>query len=182
MTLVVLLGGARSGKSRLAASIAAAGATPVVFVATGEAGDEEMRDRIEQHRSERPGTWFTVEEPVALAEALTGVEPGATVIVDCLSLWVSNLLEREKQPDAVVAEARRAAEIAAHRDALTIAVSNEVGLGVVPVTPLGRAYRDLLGEVNRVWVGAAGHAALVVAGRSLPLVEPATWLGSLIPR
>jgi adenosylcobinamide kinase / adenosylcobinamide-phosphate guanylyltransferase len=176
MTLIVILGGARSGKSRLAVSIAAAATAPVVFLATGEAGDDEMRERIERHQAERPPGWRTVEEPLALERTLGEIDSGDSVIVDCLSLWVANLLEREDGGAGVVARAARAAEIAARRDGLTVAVSNEVGLGVVPATPLGRGFRDVLGEVNRVWVEAADDAALVVAGKVVPLLDvPPAW-------
>src|SRR5687768_16628042 len=93
MSLVLLLGGARSGNSRLAVRLAADAGAPVVFLATGEAGDEEMADRIARHRAERPAGWTTVEEPVALRQAAADAPAGATLVVDCLSLWVANLLE-----------------------------------------------------------------------------------------
>jgi adenosylcobinamide kinase / adenosylcobinamide-phosphate guanylyltransferase len=169
MTLTVLLGGARSGKSRLALGLAARSAS-VVFIATGEARDEEMADRIGRHRAERPAEWQTVEEPLRLREALAAVPEDSTVIVDCLSLWVANLLEHG-DAEAVEAEAGAAAAVAAARPGPTIAVSNEVGLGIVPVTPLGRAYRDALGRVNSLWVDASAEAFFVVAGRTLRLEE-----------
>jgi adenosyl cobinamide kinase/adenosyl cobinamide phosphate guanylyltransferase len=158
VSLVVYVGGARSGKSRLAVARAAAAGAPVVFVATGEAGDEEMAERIARHRAERPADWQTVEEPLELAAALHAAPPGATVIVDCLSLWVAN-----GGGDVAALEA------AAARKALTIAVTNEVGLGIVPANALARAYRDELGRVNAAWVGAADEAYFVVAGKSLAL-------------
>ena len=149
MALTVLLGGARSGKSRLAVELAAASEAPVTFLATGQAGDEEMARKIASHRAERPEGWLTVEEPYALEDALAAADPAHTVIVDCLTLWTANALDRDGDPDAVLAAATRAAAVAAGREALTIAVSNEVGLGIVPLEPLSRAYRDLLGSVNR---------------------------------
>jgi len=158
MTLVVYVGGARSGKSRLAVERAAASGAPVVFIATGEAGDDEMADRIARHRAERPVDWHTVEEPLALARALRDAPEEATVLVDCLSLWVAN-----GGKDAAAVEAATA------RSALTIAVTNEVGLGIVPDNALARAYRDDLGRVNAAWVAAADEAYFVVAGRTLPL-------------
>jgi adenosylcobinamide kinase / adenosylcobinamide-phosphate guanylyltransferase len=164
MTLVVLLGGARSGKSALAVRLAAAADAPVTVIATGEAGDAEMADRIEAHRRERPAHWTTVEEPVALRSELARVPAGETVLVDCLSLWVANLLERGEEPDDV-------ASSAAARAGLTIAVTNEVGLGIVPVNELARTYRDVLGRVNAAWVAAADRALFVVAGRALELTE-----------
>ena len=171
MSLVLLLGGARSGKSRLAVRLATETGAPVVFLATGEAGDHEMADRIARHRAERPVGWTTVEEPVALRRAIAETPPAATLVVDCLSLWVANALERGGSDAAVEKQARAAAEAAAGRSGLTVVVSNEVGLGIVPVTALGRRYRDVLGRVNATWVAAADEAALVVAGRSLRL-EP----------
>jgi adenosylcobinamide kinase/adenosylcobinamide-phosphate guanylyltransferase len=171
LSLVVLLGGARSGKSAFAARLAQAEGGAVTFLATGEAGDEEMADRIRLHRAERPAGWSTVEEPLELLTAITRVPEGDTLIIDCLSLWVANVLERGDE-DRVEDEARAAAATAAQRSGLTVAVSNEVGLGIVPVTLLGRRYRDVLGRVNSIWVDASARAVLVVAGRALPL-EPA---------
>jgi adenosylcobinamide kinase / adenosylcobinamide-phosphate guanylyltransferase len=165
LTLVLLLGGARSGKSGLAIRLAEREGAPVVFVATGEAGDEEMAAHIERHRAERPAAWRTVEEPVELERALAEAPPGSTAIVDCLSLWVSNVFE--SLPAETLAES--AAQAAATRDGLTIAVSNEVGLGIVPDNALARRYRDVLGRVNATWAAAADEAYLVVAGRRLRL-------------
>ena len=161
MTLVVYLGGARSGKSTFAVERARAEGAPVTFIATGEAGDEEMARRIARHRAERPAEWELVEEPIELHAALAGVPQGATAIVDCLSLWVANLGERDAD--------ERAGALAAGRDGLTIAVTNEVGLGIVPANELARAYRDRLGRVNAAWVDAAHEAYFVVAGRTLRL-------------
>ncbi len=166
MSLTVLLGGARAGKSALALELARDQAAPVVYVATAEAGDEEMTLRIAQHRTERPETWRTVEEPIALRSAVAAVEPDACVVVDCLTLWVANLLARG---DDVLPEAEAVAELAAARHGPTIVVSNEVGLGIVPASPVAREYRDLLGAVNAAFVRRANDAAFVVAGRAIPL-------------
>ena len=168
MSLTFLIGGARSGKSALAVR-SAADAEEVVFVATGEARDEEMAERIERHRRERPAAWTIVEEPVNLREAIEAASPTACVIVDCLSLWVSNLLEAGWTDEAVEAEAQKAARAAAERPGASVAVSNEVGLGVVPATALGRRFRDVLGRVNATFAASAIEALLVVAGRTLPL-------------
>ena len=167
MSLVVLLGGARAGKSALAVELGRQWDGPVAYIATAEARDDEMALRISRHRDERPREWQTIEEPLALREALEAVDAGVYAIVDCLTLWVANLLERSAD---VLAQAEWTAELAAAREAPTIVVTNEVGLGVVPATPLGRDYRDLLGAVNATFVSRADEAVLVVAGRALPLL------------
>jgi adenosyl cobinamide kinase/adenosyl cobinamide phosphate guanylyltransferase len=168
LSLVVLLGGARAGKSALAVELAREWDGPVAYIATAEARDDEMARRIARHRDERPAGWSTIEEPIALRDALDRVDAGTYVIVDCLTLWAANLLERG---DDVLAEADAAAKVAAERDAPTVVITNEVGLGIVPATPLGRDYRDLLGAVNAAFVARADDAAFVVAGRALPLLD-----------
>lgn len=168
--LVFLLGGARSGKSGLAVRLASRQKAPVVFLATGEARDEEMAERIALHRQQRPGDWRTIEEPRGLTAAITAVAPEACLIIDCLSLWVSNLLEVH-----TAAEIEQAAAAAAHaardRAGLTIVVSNEAGLGLVPLSPLGRTWRDLIGRVNTTFSTAADRAYFVIAGRALALED-----------
>ena len=164
MSLTFLLGGARSGKSTLAVDLAGQAGGDVTFIATGEPRDDEMAERIALHRAQRPARWETVEEPVELAQALATASRVA--IVDCLSLWVANLFERA---DDIQERNRAALERAQARDGTTIVVSNEVGLGVVPATELGRRYRDTLGRVNAEWAAAADEAFLVVAGRTLQL-------------
>jgi adenosyl cobinamide kinase/adenosyl cobinamide phosphate guanylyltransferase len=168
MPLELLLGGARSGKSALAVRRAEAFGGPVAFIATAEPGDGEMAERIARHRAERPPGWTTIEAPANLAEALAAVPAGACAIVDCLSLWVANLLEHAEE-EAIADAATQAARRAAERPAPTIAVSNEVGMGIVPANELARRYRDALGRVNAIWAAQATRAALVVAGRRLPL-------------
>jgi adenosyl cobinamide kinase/adenosyl cobinamide phosphate guanylyltransferase len=162
MTLVVLLGGARSGKSARAVELAGRAGASVVFVATGEGRDEEMAARIDEHRRERPADWATIEEPLELRAALEAAPADSTLVVDCLSLWVANLLEVGREPDDL-------APIAAARVGLTIAVSNEVGLGIVPANALARRFRDVLGRVNAAWVAASDEAYLCVAGRTIGL-------------
>jgi adenosylcobinamide kinase/adenosylcobinamide-phosphate guanylyltransferase len=169
VSLTFLLGGARSGKSSLAAEIAGRRGGPVTVVATGEAKDEEMAERIRRHRAERAADWTTVEEPGDLGKALSDVADDATVVVDCLSLWVANLLGRGDSDAAIEEAGSRVAAVAAARSALTVAVTNEVGLGIVPATPLGRRFRDLLGRVNAAWAAAADRVVFVVAGRPLRL-------------
>jgi adenosylcobinamide kinase / adenosylcobinamide-phosphate guanylyltransferase len=169
VSLVFLLGGARSGKSSLAVELAQRAGEKVVVLATAEARDEEMAERIREHRDARPTEWEVVEEPVELLVALRHVDDGATILIDCLSLWVANLMENGESGSDVEQLARDAAAFAADREGLTVAVSNEVGLGLVPTSELGRRYRDVLGRVNASWAAVADEAALVVAGRALRL-------------
>jgi adenosyl cobinamide kinase/adenosyl cobinamide phosphate guanylyltransferase len=176
MALTLLLGGARSGKSALAQRLAGRWDGPVTVVATGQARDAEMAERIARHRAARPAGWDTVEEPLELAAALAAAGD-AFVVVDCLTLWVSNLLEQGLDDAGVEARARAAAAVAAARPAPTVAVSNEVGSGIVPPDPLSRRYRDLLGQVNAAWAAAAEQALLLVAGRALVLADPRDLLG-----
>jgi adenosylcobinamide kinase/adenosylcobinamide-phosphate guanylyltransferase len=169
MALTLLLGGARSGKSALAVARARALAAPVVFIATAEALDAEMARRIERHRADRDPGWRTVEAPVELRAALAAAPAAACAIVDCLSLWVANLVMQGLGEDEVAELARDAAALAAARPGATIAVSNEVGMGVVPEYELGRRYRDALGRANAAWAARADEALLVIAGRTLAL-------------
>jgi adenosyl cobinamide kinase/adenosyl cobinamide phosphate guanylyltransferase len=138
------------------------------MIATAEPRDDEMRARITAHREERPAAWRTVEEPIQLARALRGLAADEFAIVDCLSLWVSNLLEHE-EPAGIERLASEAAELAAAHPGGCVAVSGEVGMGIVPLNDLARAYRDALGRVNAIWAEAADEALLAVAGRVLRL-------------
>lgn len=169
MALTVLVGGARSGKSALAVRLASRQKAPVVFVATAEARDEEMAKRIAEHRADRPPEWITIEEPLELGAALRRADAAAFVVVDCLTLWVSNMLEAGREPEPA---AREAASVAAARAGATIVVTNEVGAGIVPAEPATRRFRDALGAVNASWVASADRALLMVAGRAVPLVDP----------
>jgi adenosylcobinamide kinase / adenosylcobinamide-phosphate guanylyltransferase len=171
MGLTLLVGPARSGKSRTAVRMARAWDGPVVVVATAEALDAEMAERITRHRAERPASWETVEEPIELDAALRKAPPEAAAIVDCLTLWVSNLTEAGLDGATIERRAGAAAAVAAARPGPTIAVSNEVGWGIVPVDPGVRRYRDHLGVVNQLWAGVSDRALLVVAGRALDLAK-----------
>lgn len=169
MSMTFLLGGARSGKSARATELASRWKGSVSFIATGEPGDEEMAERIRLHRAERPSDWETIEEPLELEAALSRIPSEHAVVVDCLSLWVANLLESGQDDEAVSTASERAAAVARRRSSPTIVVSNEVGLGVVPPSQLGRRYRDVLGRVNAHWAAVADEALLMVAGRALQL-------------
>jgi adenosylcobinamide kinase/adenosylcobinamide-phosphate guanylyltransferase len=179
---VLILGGARSGKSDLAERLAVAhGGEEVLYVATGQALDEEMTARIAHHRAVRHAGWRTVEAPLDPAAAIATAE-ARVVVLDCVTLLVSNLLltlgdpERgDEPPDEQRAEALVQAQVSAllaaipEHPGLIIAVSNEVGLGLVPPYPLGRLYRDLLGRANRHLAAAADAAYLVIAGLPIDL-------------
>jgi adenosyl cobinamide kinase/adenosyl cobinamide phosphate guanylyltransferase len=170
MPLTFLVGGARSGKSSLAVRLAAEWEGPVVFVATAEAReDAELAARIARHRLERPPAWTTVEEPLDLAGGLAGAPDDAFVVVDCLTLWAANAVEAGWSDENVERVAAETAAAAAARPSPAVVVSNEVGMGLVPATPLGRSFRDLLGRVNAVYAERADRACLVVAGRTLEL-------------
>ena len=162
MTLV--LGGARSGKSRFALD-AQSGQARVVFLATALAGDREMRERIERHRAERPPHWRTVEEPCDLVARLREASAGAdAVLVDCLTVWVANLMLRGDPDEHVLKQADELAALLAQPPADLTLVSNEVGLGVHPATDDGRHFRDLLGAVNQRVAAAVDRVVLMVAG------------------
>jgi adenosyl cobinamide kinase/adenosyl cobinamide phosphate guanylyltransferase len=181
VTLVVLLGGARSGKSRLAVEIGRDRGGEITFVATAEDRDDEMAARVARHRAERPAQWRLIEEPCELAD-LDDLAPQRSelLIIDCLPLWLSNMLETGRGDDEVLADAALIASLARERLGPVIAVTNEVGLGVVPATPLGRRFRDLLGGLNQTFVAEAEAAFLVVAGRLLRL--PTSRVGDVLPR
>jgi adenosylcobinamide kinase/adenosylcobinamide-phosphate guanylyltransferase len=167
LTSHLILGGARSGKSRFALE----GHSPrarIAFVATARAGDADMAARIARHRAERPARWETVEEPVALAAVLHRLQGGPeAVIVDCLTLWVANRLLRGDPEDRILGEADEIAALARGRTLRLTVVTNEVGAGVHPPTEEGRRFRDLLGLVNQRLATACDRVTLMVAG--LPL-------------
>lgn len=174
MGLTVLIGGARSGKSRLAVRLAERARSPVVFIATAQARDGEMEERVRRHKEERPREWETIEEPVELDRVLRDMPPGACAVVDCLTLWVSNLVERDASDEEIERAARHAATGAAARTGATIVVSNEVGASIHPQTPLGRRFQDLLGRVNSIWAEPAERVVLIAAGRALLLHQAAS--------
>ncbi len=175
--LTYLTGGARSGKSSLAVRMAEASELAVVFIATAEALDDEMTDRIVRHQAERPLAWATVEAPLALGEAVTAITPEAFVIIDCLSLWVSNQIfdrsvtgSHDAEVDRLIeSRATELAVVLASRIGPTVVVTNEVGLGIVPDNVLARRYRDVLGRVNAIICAAAEPAFLCVSGRVMRL-------------
>lgn len=172
MPLTLLLGGARSGKSSLAVQAGARWNGPVCFLATAPALDDDMAHRIARHRRERPANWTTLEEALDLDGALRSVADDALVIIDCLTLWVSNMMFAGRDDADVRRVAESASAIAVARSSPVVAVSNEVGMGVHPETDLGRRYRDLLGWVNQAWAATATTSLLLVAGRAIELTDP----------
>jgi adenosylcobinamide kinase/adenosylcobinamide-phosphate guanylyltransferase len=168
--LMVILGGARSGKSAWAQRLAAAQHNEVLFVATAEPRDEEMAARIAQHRATRPGHWRTLEAPRAVAQALSAAEPAPVVVLDCVTLWVSNLLLADGATwEAAVAELDALLRWYQTHQASLIVVSNEVGLGIVPGDALSRAFREWLGWFNQRLAAEANVVYWMVAGLAVEL-------------
>jgi adenosylcobinamide kinase/adenosylcobinamide-phosphate guanylyltransferase len=167
---LLVIGGARSGKSRYALALAEAAAAERVFVATAAAGDAEMAARLAEHRAARGAGWRTIEEPLALAATLRAeAREGRIVLVDCVTLWLSNLLIAGRDLAREIADL---AEAVGDLAGPAILVSNEVGAGIVPASALGRTFRDWQGRANQALAQRCDAATLVVAG--LPrLIKPA---------
>ncbi|MBK5196902.1 MAG: bifunctional adenosylcobinamide kinase/adenosylcobinamide-phosphate guanylyltransferase [Methyloceanibacter sp.] len=163
--LTLVLGGARSGKSRYAEGLIAALPPPWVYVATAEAQDAEMAERIAAHRARRAPGWQTIEAPHDLAGAFGSAPVEAPVLVDCLTLWLSNLMLAEADMDNKIAALEAA--LAGHGGEVVL-VANEVGSGIVPDNALARRFRDLQGTLNQRIAGRAGRVVLMVAG--LPVI------------
>jgi adenosylcobinamide kinase / adenosylcobinamide-phosphate guanylyltransferase len=163
--LILVLGGARSGKSRYAEGLITALPPPWTYIATAEAGDDEMAARIAGHRARRGAHWHTVEAPRGLVQALSacGAQP---VLVDCLTLWLSNLMLAETDVDA---ETARLEQVLAAANGPRVLVANEVGSGIVPGTALGRRFRDQQGILNQRIAARAERVILTVAGLPLAL-------------
>jgi len=163
--LTLVLGGARSGKSRYAQNLIAALPPPWVFVATGEPGDAEMTERIALHRLKRGENWQTIEAPHDLTAALASISDKAPILIDCLTLWLSNRMLADADLEAEIALLEAALD---RRRAPIALVSNEVGFGIVPDNELARRFRDLQGRLNQRMAARADRVVLVVAG--LPIV------------
>jgi adenosylcobinamide kinase/adenosylcobinamide-phosphate guanylyltransferase len=159
--LTLVLGGARSGKSRYAEGLITAGPRPWVYIATAEARDEEMASRIAAHQARRAAGWQVIEAPHALADALGSAPAGGAVLIDCLTLWLSNLMEAALKVDTETALLEKA--LAAY-DGAAVLVANEVGLGIVPDNALARQFRDLQGVLNQRIAALADRVVFMVAG------------------
>ena len=169
--ITLVLGGARSGKSRFAENLVLSQADSdnfaPVYVATGEVRDDEMRDRIAHHQNNRDARWQTLEEPLALGQVLSReARPDRILLVDCLTLWLSNQLGQDADIPAAFDELGNVLKNAAGPIVL---VSNEVGLGIVPVNDLARRFRDDAGRLNQLVAGIASDVFFVAAGLTLPL-------------
>jgi adenosylcobinamide kinase/adenosylcobinamide-phosphate guanylyltransferase len=167
LATTLVLGGARSGKSAFAENLVGDTGLARIYLATATAtaGDDEMQSRIAHHRARRGEGWITVEEPLALVDALTReATHGRAVLVDCLTLWLSNLMLAERDPEV---EARRLIRFLSVAKYPIVLVSNEVGLGLVPETPLGRSFRDAQGRLNQIVAATVPNVVFIAAG--LPL-------------
>ncbi len=184
---ILITGGARSGKSRFAQELALKSTKPVLFVATATPGDEEMKQRIDEHRKSRPATWRTLEVETHIGkQILENINAAQTVIIDCITLLINNVFSQHspchgEDFNARLLEKEVMAEITELTDCIHrvaadfIIVTNEVGLGVVPDNKMGRLYRDLLGKANQVLAQNADEVYLLVSGIPL-LIKPAKTL------
>jgi len=173
--VTLVLGGVRSGKSRHAEMLVESQPGACIYLATAEAGDAEMAERIARHRARRGPRWETVEEPLELAAALSGVAgAGRAVLVDCLTLWLTNLLAAARDP---AAETARLVDCLATLTGPVVLVSNEVGLGVVPDNALARAFIDHAGHLHQAVGGVAQSVRLMAAGQVVHVKTPAAGTG-----
>lgn len=169
MSTTLILGGARSGKSALAERMAIESGLAVTYIATAEALDDEMRERIARHRADRPAGWKTLEAPRALAATLRSeAAPGRCLVVDCLTLWLTNLM-LDPDPDRLEGERTALLEILPHVPGRKILVANEVGLGIVPDNALARRFRDEAGRLNQAIATLCEQVVFVAAGLPLTL-------------
>lgn len=171
--LTLILGGARSGKSSYAVEVAERfSSKDVTYVATARVEDDEMRRRVEMHKKLRPASWKTAESPTDLAQTLQKIQ-AELILIDCLTLYVSNMLLDNKERDAkekyITNEIERLCNVSHESEADVIMVSNEVGLGIVPADPIGRQFRDIAGRVNQMVATLADEVYLVTAGIPLAL-------------
>lgn len=184
MKSTLIIGGARSGKSSLALKLASESGGAVLFVATAEAGDEEMKQRIKAHQKARPALWKTLEATTHIGRQIAeNIGKAQTVIIDCITLLINNIFQQHSLPsdekiDATLIEKKVTAEIGElidcikQVDASFIIVTNEVGLGIVPTNKVGRLYRDLLGRANQMLAQHADEVMMMVAGIPVKIKPP----------
>ena|SRR3989338_1145917 len=167
---IFILGGARSGKSAYALNLAKERSRKVLYIATAEAGDSEMKSRISKHKASRPRYWKTIEEPLDLIAALKKHKHKyEVIIIDCLTLYLSNLMHKGLTQGTVIKRIKDAAAyIKAMRESVVV-ISNEVGLGIVPENKLAREFRDIAGLANQIMAEAADEAVFIQAGIPLKL-------------
>ncbi len=171
-TKTFFLGGARSGKSRLAEELSASIGAPVSVVVTAEPIDDEMATRIARHRSDRPADWATIEAPYDLAGAIASVPADHTLLVDCITIWLSNLIVRGDDDQTVASSAEAMIRALLAHAGNVVVVSNETGLGLVPPDPMSRRFRDAQGRINQQLATQLDRAFFVAAGQLLPLQSP----------
>lgn len=166
--LILITGGCRSGKSRYALDYANQHFSKKMFLATCQAPDEEMVRRVEEHKKLRGPEWLTIEEPIEIADQMKRYGNGVEVILlDCLTLWLSNLLLKGDNDSKIMEETDRLIQTLRERRTSVIIVSNEVGMGIVPVDPLSRRFRDLSGMANQRIAGEADEVIFMVSGMSI---------------
>lgn len=168
--IILVTGGARSGKSRFAEQLAEGFGSPLGYIATAAAGDKEMSQRIARHRERRGDKWRTIEEPLDLCSAISGNDCGyAALLVDCVTLWLTNLLLNHDDPAAVMERVKELTCLLPRLETPVIFVSSEVGMGIVPENKLARTFRDLAGEANQMIAAVADEVHLSIAGLQLKL-------------
>ena len=166
-TTYLILGGARSGKSRYAEKIAIESDKEVIYIATANVFDNEMEERVEQHKNDRPKHWRTIEEPIALADSLqTNSKPNRVILVDCLTMWINNLLMQEDQ-SLLDSEVKKLRTVLNSLTGTVILVSNEVGMGIIPMGELSRKFVDESGRLHQQLGQKVDHVLLMVAGLAL---------------
>lgn len=163
--IILVTGGARSGKSLVAEELTERFGAPLGYLATAQAGDSEMSERIKLHQERRGDNWQTMEEPLDLCGVIGGHDGHFNaVLVDCLILWLSNLLLHHNAPAPVLAEVRRLTSLFPKLNTSLVVVTGEVGMGIVPENSLARSYRDLAGEANQMIAAVADEVYLTVCG------------------
>jgi adenosylcobinamide kinase/adenosylcobinamide-phosphate guanylyltransferase len=174
---ILIIGGARSGKSRLAQELALESGGDILFVATAEAGDEEMKQRIEKHRKARPSAWVTLEATTHIGSQITkNIGSAKTVVIDCITLLLNNIFQQFDEAadenlieEAVLTEIKELIDCQEHVAASFIIVSNEIGLGIVPADRISRLYRDFLGRANQMLAEHADEVYMLLAGIPVPI-------------